>query len=273
MQAGQQPSPTNAHPWLVPFKQFTTYADETVALVNLSINGLRRIIAWPDFLKAAFHLDDSDDSVAEANRQAELARPEVERDFPLLHAHALLGLWSGLEALVEDSAVAWLLAKPDILQRPEFSKIRIPIGEYRLLAPESQMSYIINEVQRDIRLMPGITRFERLLNLIGLGGAVSDEELRKAIYEAQQVRNALAHRGGLADRKLLEACPWLGLKHGQPLHVTHERFLYYRNAIYIYTGDVLNRFRIHEGMEPIVHNRPPLNTMVEEVETSSTSPE
>src|ERR1035441_464818 len=104
MQAGQQPSPTNAHPWLVPFKQFTTYADETVALVNLSINGLRRIIAWPDFLKAAFHLDDSDDSVAEANRQAELARPEVERDFPLLHAHALLGLWSGLEALVEDSA-------------------------------------------------------------------------------------------------------------------------------------------------------------------------
>lgn len=39
-------------------------------------------------------------------QQAALARREVKRDFPLLHAHAVVAIWSALETVAEDALVA-----------------------------------------------------------------------------------------------------------------------------------------------------------------------
>lgn len=161
--------------------------------------------------------------------------------------------------------MAWLMAKPETLQRTEFSKIRVPIAEFQLLCKEDQMSYLIAEVQRDLKadLRLGITRFEKLLDAIGMGGYTSTE-VSKAIYEAQQVRNVIAHRSGLADRQLTQACPWLGLKPGEPVIIGHRKFTYYLQAIHLYIVGINNRFRASEGMEPIIYNRELLKELTKE---------
>ena len=238
-------------------------------LVHLHMSAVSRLIGIPGFLKEAFYEPEESEWLISARKEAERAKDEASRGFPLLHAHSLLGLWSALEALVEDVAVAWLIAKPDTLQRSEFAKIRVPIAEFQLLSIEDQMSYLIAEVQRDLRTeqRSGVARFERLLDAIGMGGS-TPKEVGKAIYEAQQVRNVIAHRGGAADRRLVEACPWLGLKPGQPLAVSHKKFVYYLRAIHIYVVELINRFRAFEGMKPITYNRPPLKELTDEAASS-----
>lgn len=255
--------------WQIAFNRFATYVDETEMLVHLHMSAVSRLIGIPEFLKEAFYEPEDSEWLTSARKEAERAREEASKDFPLLHAHSLLGLWSALEALVEDVAVAWLITKPDTLQRPEFSKIRVPIAEFQLLSTEDQMTYLIAEVQRDLRAeqRSGVARFERLLDAIGMGGS-TPREVGTAIYEAQQIRNVIAHRGGAADRKLVEACPWLGLKPGQPLTVSHKRFVYYLRAIHIYVVELINRFRTFEGMKPITYNRPPLTELIDKATPS-----
>jgi hypothetical protein len=89
--------------------------------------------------------------VVQAAAEAKHAKDEAGKDFPLIHAHALLGLWSALESLIEDAAIAWLIYRPQALQLPDFAKIRVPIVEFQLLTTEEQMAYLIAEVQRDQR--------------------------------------------------------------------------------------------------------------------------
>lgn len=253
--------------WQAAFHRFATYADEIETLVHLHMSAVSRLIGIPEFLKALYEPDDSEWMIS-ANSEAKRAQDEVSKGFPLLHAHSLLGLWSALEALMEDVAVAWFTDKPETLQRPDFSKIRVPIVEFRSLSIEDQMSYLISEMQRDLKsdLRLGVGRFERLLDAIGMGGS-TPKEVGKAIYEAQQVRNVIAHRGGIADKKLVEACPWLSLTSGQAVTVSHKRFMYYLKATHIYVLGLVNRFRTFEGMQPITYNRGPL----EEPPNESTS--
>lgn len=250
--------------WHLPLLRYDEYANETLALVRLTMSGLSRIVWWPGFLKEAFYEPAESEDLIRAEREASLAKSEVENDFPLVHAHALLGMWSALEALVEDVAAGWLATHPETLERPEFSKIRVPFLEFRKMTPEEQTAYLISEVQRDVRLSQGVTRYERLLDLLGLDGTVPDD-LRRALFEAQQVRNVLAHRAGLADRRLVEGCPWLKLSAGQRVTVSHRGFLYYLFATRMYAVEILNRCRIQEGRGSAAGSgMPPLSSFIDE---------
>ena len=111
----------------------------------------------------------------------------------------------------------------------------------------------------------GFGRFERVLEAIGMGGPIADD-LRRALYEAQQVRNTLAHRGGVADRRLTDACPWLKLSPGKSLTITHRKFEYYQQAIRIYVINVLNRFLHEDGKPPITHDLKPLTDFTDELQ-------
>jgi hypothetical protein len=248
--------------WHASFLRFAEYVDETEVLVHLHMTGVSRIVDWPNFLVKAFRLPETDESLIQARQEAKQAMPEYEKGFPLVHAHALLGIWSALEAMVEDAVVAWIAEKPDTLQSPDFAKIRIPLAEFSLMDADDQALYLVTEVQRDVKLTQGITRFERLLHAVGLGGSV-DEDVRKAIYEAQQVRNSLAHRGGFADRRLAEACPWLELNPGQRLTVSRWRFQYYAQAMKMYCLEVLNRCYVHDGIDVITADFAPLSSFLQ----------
>jgi hypothetical protein len=242
--------------WQAAIIRFAKYIDETETLVRLHTAGVSRLIGVPNFLKEAFYESEDSEWFISAKRLADVANTEASKEFPLLHAHSLLGLWSALEALVEDVSVAWIMTKPETLQRPAFSKIRVSIVEFQLLTTEEQMRYLVAEAQRDLKaeLRLGITRFEKLLDAIGMNGSTPNE-VSKAIYEAQQVRNAIAHRGGLADRQLTQACPWLGLNSGERIVIGHRKFKYYLQAIHLYILGINNRFRVVEGKKPIEYDR------------------
>jgi len=267
-------SPDAEPPWYAPFRRFMKYIDETETLVRLHIHSVHRALAWPGFLSEALKVPEDEEMLVAARKTASDAQREVDRGFPLLHAHALVGLWSALEAAIEDISVAWLVAKPEILLRPEFSKIRVPIAEYLFFSVEDQMSYLTAEVQRDLKVefKQGVTRFEKVLDALDMGGTVP-EKVRRAIYEAQQMRNCLAHRGKYADRRLVESCPWLKLEAGQELLITHKKFEYYLRAIQMYCLILLNRFRSVDGTRPLtVSDYPPLMEFAKDIPELSQEP-
>jgi hypothetical protein len=52
----------------------------------------------------------------------------------------------------------------------------------------------------------------------------------KTLFELQQVRNAIAHRNGNADRQLKSTCPWLKAKINQPVSVSGKMLDRYSEA-------------------------------------------
>jgi hypothetical protein len=250
-----------------PFDRFFEYAEQVDRLLHLTVHGIR-ILSTHDTLVDRVqdydnvrHRYESDPSgkakspkqVAEleaARAEAAFARAEVENDFPKLRAHSLLDLWGALEVLIEDLLVAWLMHAPELLSSDQLSRVRIPLGEYQRLDEEERLRFLVHELVRERKadLKGGVTRFEVMLAVIGLDGEVGNS-LRQAMWEVHQVRNSLAHRTGLADRRLLAACPWMPLNIGDPVPVKESQR--YDIAITSYVFIIFNRARSRGGLPPI----------------------
>jgi NADPH-dependent 2,4-dienoyl-CoA reductase/sulfur reductase-like enzyme len=87
----------------------------------------------------------------------------------------------------------------------------------------------------------GVGRFERLLEPFGLSGSV-DAETRKILFEMHELRNVIAHRRALADRKFVTSVPWAKYKIGQPIKVTSGDVHRYHGAIANYVTVIIQRF-------------------------------
>jgi hypothetical protein len=86
----------------------------------------------------------------------------------------------------------------------------------------------------------GLDGFEALLKVVGLAGKVEDE-IRRDIYELQQLRHTIVHRASLADRKLIEACPWLKLMSGERIMISREHYRRLVMAVNKYVTVVIQR--------------------------------
>jgi hypothetical protein len=86
----------------------------------------------------------------------------------------------------------------------------------------------------------GITQPHSLLKVVGLAGRVEDG-IRRDIYELQQLRHTIVHRASLADRKLIEACPWLKLMPGERIMISHEHYRRLVVAVNKYVTVVIER--------------------------------
>ena len=120
-------------------------------------------------------------------------------------------------------------------------KIRVSIGEYEALDTNEPYLYLVDLLQREVSapLKSGINRFETLLEPFGLSGEVA-ADLRKTLFELNQVRNIIVHRGSVADRKFVNSCPWLGLQIGQSVRVCPRDFARYFVAVLNYAIVVQN---------------------------------
>ena len=196
--------------------------------------------------------DDSDplDSLEEAERQAEFAKQELDKGFPLLHAQALISCWTALEVYVENLLAAWLENEPSSLEAEAVKKLKVPLWEYHQMDAQERCLYTMQLLQRELSgpLTAGITAFEVQLRPFGLAGHV-DKDISKDIFEANHLRNVLVHRGGVADRRLLSACPWLALELGEPVVVGHEEFGRLSLAIIHYAFVIHDRVRQHFRLE------------------------
>lgn len=248
-----------------PFQDFRQHTMEIGDVLHLACDGIAMLRGRPQALEALASAstvlqeaqsegeeqDSGRDYLAsldDAKRQAELAEREVQRSFPLLHAQAAVSLWASLETLIENFAAAWIANQPTAQNIEVVRKLKIPLWQFNEMNSGERSLYSVELLQRELdsSLKHGITGFESLLDLFGLGGG-TDEDVGKDIFELNHMRNVLVHRRGLADRRLVEACPWLDLTVGERVQITHDAFSRYYMSVVKYFFEVYNRVRAYFG--------------------------
>jgi hypothetical protein len=101
----------------------------------------------------------------------------------------------------------------------------VPVGEYEPLIKEDRMRFVVAALERELAagFKPGPGRFECLLHPVKVIPKISDE-IRRDICELAAIRNVIVHCASVADKRLLELCPWLTLKVGDQLRITGVAF-------------------------------------------------
>lgn len=244
-----------------PFDRCLAYVQESDRLLSLCMQGLQNLTTIPRLLEAVAPFDSNLDKASAAEvfqqrlddtkKRAAFALAEIESGFPALHAHAVVAQWGALDALVSDLVVAWLLNDSQALRSERVGRIKLPLAVYESLDREGRMSLLAQEINRSINadLKLGIGKFESLLEVIGLAGAV-DDATRRDLLEVSEVRNLLVHRAGVADRRFVETCPWLKAEIGTELRVSHADYGRYCGAMQAYILCLINRARVHFGIPP-----------------------
>ena len=180
----------------------------------------------------------------EMKRRAERARREAERGFPVLNEQSVVNLWSSLETLITEIVACWIKNVPSAKQSEAVRKVPIRLSDYEAMSAEERLFYMVDELERDLSapLKQGVNRFEVLLALFGLSGEVGDT-IKRELFELSHMRNIIIHRRGMADKKLVDACPWLALKTGDLVTVTSDMYVRYFDAVHAYVGIVLGRVK------------------------------
>jgi hypothetical protein len=102
------------------------------------------------------------------------------------------------------------------------------------------------EREADVIGKRGTTRFEAVLNYVGLSGETPDI-VRRAIYELQQIRHCIVHNGARADTQLLAACPWLSLSLGDDIRVSSRQFSSFTGSANYYAYELYRRTKVKHG--------------------------
>ncbi|UYG04954.1 hypothetical protein OCT51_06215 [Halomonas sp. LR3S48] len=243
--------------WMTDHFQKSLDAHENLGqIIRLSEKGISVLRGMPKVVKVIADLDGrSDDAgyeekIRRAEEEANLAQAEIDKDFPVLHQFAVVALWSWLEHFVKDFVALWLQHRKGALTLPQLSKIKIRLGEYLQLSKAEQASYIVELLEQELGspLKKGVTRFESLLEPFSLSGSLP-QGCAQAIFELQQVRNVIAHRNGIADRRLKSACPWLKVRVGHPVNVGGDMLGRYSEASGAYLLEVLYRVGDAHGLD------------------------
>jgi hypothetical protein len=220
-------------------------------VVSVSRRGITSLTALPRLTKALARVKGEKpdaDFTRSIEDDAALAKSEIENNFPVLHSLATVGLWSWLEHLVKGLVTEWIVHNRSALRSSALQKVRVRISDYALLTKREQAAYLVEILEQETAasLKRGVNRFEALLEPLGLTGNVS-EATAKALFELQQVRNAIAHQNGRCDRRLRASCPWLKLKIGEPISIGAEQLNLYSTATVEYALAILYRLGDHHG--------------------------
>lgn len=216
------------------FEAALDHSERLQNVVELSGRGINSMALLSDLLRMLERLEGEKRQEGElegVEKMAEIARAEIDRKFSTLFGFGVLAYWSWLETLVVDFMVLWITKKPSAVQNLKAVRLKVDLTEYVRLKGRDRARFIVDCIDRELRgpSRIGMGRFETLLEAIGLRVSLNDE-LRRDLYEFQQVRNCLAHHFGVADKKLIAACPWLKANVGQPLAVSRSDFVRYGNA-------------------------------------------
>jgi hypothetical protein len=238
------------------FGDFLDHIERLFEILHLSMHGISVLRGIPNALEVLQKLSTEDSDVQHAaarleraKKEAKLAETEVADGFPLLHAQASIALWGALESLIRTFFSTWIRDRPQARDVEELKRVKIRWAEYEALSVEDRSFYLIDLLEESMgtRRAQGIGRFEALFRVFGLSSEV-DESIEKNLFELYHVRNVFVHRRGIADWRIVQSCPWLGLSIGSPVVVKHDQYGRYHEAAAGYLIEIIQRSRVHFGL-------------------------
>ena len=220
---------------------FLRRREEILKLVGLTSYALRSMDGLARLTQV---LKKPAEAVERAREIEDLAQAEVQADLPLLHSAASVLIWGALESAFRDFLVRWLVTHPSCLTVPDLNRIRVRVAEYENFSGENRMRFLVGVLERELgaTLKPGVGRFACLLKPFGIVPATSDD-VRRDLNELAAVRNVIVHRAGIADGRLINLRPWLGLKAGDSVTVGHTAFERYIHAASEYAASIIDAGR------------------------------
>lgn len=238
------------------FDAFVDKHERLSHVLLMSITGIRFIQKRHGLLHELLEINgtlgkhDSKEKLRLAKKEMELAQREVEYDFPLLHEQATIALWSSLEALIRSLVAGCLANETSTWQLDSISRLQVRLGEYESLDHLEKCLWITDLLDQSTSApnKSGINRFEKLLQPFNLHGSF-DDKYSKSLYELHQIRNALVHRNGIVDRKLVSSCSWLDFKLGQQILISHEMWDKYQESLGKYVIAIAKRTKEQFGRE------------------------
>ena len=181
----------------------------------------------------------------EANDLEAHALEAESKGFPLLFELAITRLWGQLEASIEDYVLAVLTANSQFLRTGRIGSLKLELSAMLGASPRDQATLAFSQYKQEIKssLKRGVGRFESVLDVVGLAGGVPDS-VSRTFVEFSEIRNCIMHRMGRADRKFLDACPWLPLQIGDSvIRWGQQQWLLYFMASHWYAVEVYRRSR------------------------------
>ncbi|WP_412027452.1 hypothetical protein [Deinococcus yunweiensis] len=187
------------------------------------------------------------DEIKAAKAMSEFAsRQKLEGNTKLVETFTIY-LWSRMDTLIFDVLLEYMTLDETLVNSPLFTKIKLPLS-FMFLEEEEKKEHLLRLIEGtlDIPLKQGIGKFEAMLGVFGLGGAIP-KKLSDKIFELSNIRNIIAHRNSQVDAKFVSNCPHLGYTIGQKLRLTEQDFTDYCLAIFAYVTYLKARFW---GREP-----------------------
>jgi len=187
-------------------------------------------------------------------KMAEFAESEAASGSPYLYSLGIVRLWSILETFVGDVALIQLKYRKEALQSKALRSIQVPAVEFLAAEEDERLRSLFVRLREATRapLQIGAGKFEALLDAVAIGGPIH-APVRKALLELSQLRNAIVHTAGRADSRLLEACPWLELKEGDPINPQEIQFDLFVYSSDWYTLELARRFTVAFDAEEAGH--------------------
>ncbi|MCH8009555.1 MAG: hypothetical protein IIC91_11895 [Chloroflexi bacterium] len=150
---------------------------------------------------------------------------------------------------MREVTAAWLLNQPSAKSAEPVAKLKVRLSEYESMTEDERAHYLATLLEQDVAspLRQGVSKFEALLKPLVLDGRVT-KKTQKDLFEMHQVRNVLVHRRGIADRRFVEACPWLKVKPGGNVTVGHAAWARYFGAVDTYAYELVHRVAAQFGV-------------------------
>ena len=237
--------------------------DESAMLVSVNVRGvatLRQQAAMNEAVRKLYTNADellTEEEVRQRRHEdlrwkqlIEFSDSQRKKGFSAIHNPAVVFEWGIFEAAFEDFVVAWLDNVPGALAAERLPRVRVDLAEFEIMGREERMRYVYRQLEQasNFASSPGVAGYERLLSYFDLSGPVSDE-LRRNLIEMACVRNVITHRASIADRRIVQLCPWMELSIGDEVNVSTDQYRKYHTSLVAYTADLLTRVadRVNEA--------------------------
>jgi hypothetical protein len=182
---------------------------------------------------------------------ADFIKVNKEQQLFTLRGQFLVTLWGVLESHVDDVLIAALTTDRSLLQAADIQKIKLSIAQLESASPAERLEYLLDGIQREhnSKFKKGIEQFEVIFGLFGLSGRV-DSDMKRVFLEFSAMRNLIAHRRSIVDKRFSDQCPWLQLDLGAVLPMSQHRIYEYFRYVILYATLIQERFeRRYQGGE------------------------